>query len=71
MISTALVCPVLRRASLAAGEIPIAVDDSKMGWMVLYACRRDGTDNCQLIGSFQQSEQDFVTGPPGCEPLTF
>ena len=68
MISTALVCPVLRRASLAAGEMPIAVDDSKMGWM-----DRDGADNCQapLIRSFQQSEQDFVTGPPGCEPLAF
>ncbi|OBI55916.1 hypothetical protein [Mycobacterium sp. E787] len=64
------------------GELPIAVEDSTMGWMdnaalylapahidrrvsgsYLYACHRDGADNCQalLISSLHQSD-DCVVG---------
>jgi hypothetical protein len=67
------------------GEMPIAVEDSKMGWMenaalylapahidrrvsgnYLYACHRDGADNCHalLISSLHQSDEAFVDITP-------
>ncbi len=63
------------------GELPIAVEDSTMGWMenaalylapahidrrvsgsYLYACHRDGADNCHalLISSLHQSDESVV-----------
>src|SRR5437588_12862170 len=76
----------LRRAlAHLPGEMPIAVEDSNMGWMenaalyvapahvdrrisgnYLYACHRDGADNCQalLISSLHQSDECVVDITP-------
>jgi hypothetical protein len=76
----------LRRAlAHLPGEMPIAVEDSNMGWMenaalylapahvdrrrsgdYLYACHRDGADNCQalLISGLHQSDVCVVDITP-------